>query len=154
LRWVVRSRQGREADMTLHGITLAIHVMTAILGVGQVAAIATLAASPPAGSTGSTTTWKALGRLAMAGSLSLAVMLITGLLLDYSVGGGYHHYWWFRISFLAFVVLGGLLGWTRRTVRKNVPSPDDQALSGVRRAAWLMCAIIAFIAVLMQAKPW
>ena len=139
--------------MTLHGISLAVHVVTAILGVGQVAAIATLAAWPPAGSTGSTTTWKALGRLAMAGSLSLAVMLITGLLLDYSVGGGFHHYWWFRISFLAFLVLGGLLGWTRRTIRKNA-SPDDRALSGVRRAAWSMFAIIAFIAVLMQAKPW
>ena len=140
--------------MTLHDIALSVHVVTAIVGVGQVAALAGLAAGPLTGSTGSAATWKALRRLAIAGNLSLAVMLITGLLLDYSVGGGYHHFWWFRISFLAFIALGGILGGVRRTVRKNLASPDDHALRGVARAGWLMCAIIAFIAVLMQAKPW
>lgn len=140
--------------MTLHGVALAVHIVTAILGVGQVAALAGLAARPLPGPNGNASTWVALRRITLGSSWSLVVMLITGLLLDYSVAGGYHHFWWFRISFLSFLVLGGLLGFTRRTIRKNLASPEDHSLRGVGRAAWLMCAIIAFIAVLMQAKPW
>ena len=105
--------------MTFHDVTLCLHVVTAVLGVGQIAAMAGLVFSAPSGTADRTATWMGLRRLAMTGSLSLLLMLITGVLLEYSVGWGYHGTWWFRLSVLAFFGIGGILGWTRRTIRKN-----------------------------------
>jgi hypothetical protein len=139
--------------MTIHAVALSVHILTAILGLGQIAAMASLASSS-AESTGSAPPWRALQRLATTSSWSLLVMLLSGVALDYSVGGGYHGFWWFRLSFLGLLVIGALLGWTRRTIRKNVSSGDRQALRGVSRATWVICGLIAIISIVMQTKPW
>jgi hypothetical protein len=135
--------------MTLYQGAIAVHVLTAVLGVGQIVALTRLASSggdhPP---------WVAMQRLAAGGTWSLLLMLATGALLEYAVGGGYHNSWWFRISVLLFFTLGGVLGWTRRRLRAAAGSGDATALVGVGRAAWTMCAIIGSIAFLMQIKPW
>jgi hypothetical protein len=138
--------------MTIHAVALCIHVLTAILGLGQIAAMTSLV-SAPAESTGSGPLWRALQRLATTSSWSLAVMLLSGLALEYSVGWGYHGFWWFRLSFLGLLALGAILGRTRRTIRKNASSPDGRALQAVRPAVWAMCALVAIITVLMVAKP-
>ena len=139
--------------MTIHAIALSVHILTAILGLGQIAAMTSLV-SAPAESTGGAPPWRALQRLATTSSWSLAVMLLSGLALEYSVGWGYHGFWWFRLSFLGLLALGAILGRTRRTIRKNASSTDGRALQGVRRAVWAMCALVAIITVLMVAKPW
>ena len=78
-------------------------------------------------------------------------MLLSGALIDYSVGGGYHEAWWFRLSFFLLLVLGAINGRTRRALRKRESAPPLQRIT---RGAWSMCAIIAVIAVLMEVKPW
>jgi hypothetical protein len=135
--------------MTLYQGAIAVHVLTAVLGVGQLVALTRLARPgeehPP---------WAAMQRLAAGGGLSLGLMLITGILLEYAVNGGYHNSWWFRISVLLFFTLGGVLGWTRRKLRAGASSGDASTLIVVGRAAWAMCVIIGTIAFLMQIKPW
>jgi len=137
--------------MTLYPIALSIHVVTAILGLGQVAGIAILASSAQTEATVPSATWTALGRLTRGTTWSLALMLLSGALIDYSVGGGYHEAWWFRLSFVLLVVLGAINGRTRRALRKRESSPPLQRIA---RGAWSMCAIIAVVAVLMEVKPW
>jgi len=137
--------------MTLYPIALSIHVVTAILGLGQVAGIAILASSAQTEATAPSTTWTALRRLTRGTTWSLALMLLSGALIDYSVGGGYHEAWWFRLSFVLLVVLGAINGRTRRALRKRESTPPLQRIA---RGAWSMCAIIAVVAVLMEVKPW
>jgi hypothetical protein len=137
--------------MTLYPVALSIHVVTAILGLGQVAGIASLASSAQAEAPVAPATWNALGRLARGTNWSLALMLLSGVLIDYSVGGGYHEAWWFRLSIGLWLVLGAISGRTRRALRKR---ESARPLQGVVRGAWSMCAIIAVIAVLMEVKPW
>jgi hypothetical protein len=134
--------------MTFHGVSLSIHILTAILGLGQIAAMASLVSLPA-----ESVPWRALQRLATTSSFSLGLMLLSGLALDFSVAGGYHGFWWFRLSFLGLILIGGILGWTRRTIRKAVTSGDGGALPGVRRAIWLVVVLIAVVSVIMQTKP-
>src|SRR3981081_366476 len=139
------SETRKEARMapSLYPVALSIHVATAILGLGQVAGIAILASSGPADAPVATATWTALGRLARGTTWSLALMLLSGALIDYSVGGGYHEAWWFRLSFFLLLVLGAINGRTRRALRKR---ESARPLQAVVRGAWSMCAIIAVIA--------
>jgi hypothetical protein len=139
---------------SLYPVALSIHVVTAILGLGQVAGIAILASSAPADAPVATATWTALGRLTRGTTWSLALMLLSGALIDYSVGGGYHEAWWFRLSFALLLVLGAINGRTRRALKKRESAGGARPLQGVARGAWSMCAIIAVIAVLMEVKPW
>ena len=137
--------------MTLYPVAVSIHVVTAILGLGQVAGIAILASSAQTEAPVAPATWTALGRLTRGTTWSLALMLLSGALIDYSVGGGYHEAWWFRLSFVLLVVLGAINGRTRRALRKRESTPPLQRIA---RGAWSMCAIIAVVAVLMEVKPW
>jgi hypothetical protein len=140
--------------MTLNAVALSIHVVTSILGLGQVAGIAVLASSMPAGASALPSIWTALQRLARGATWSLPVMLLSGALLEYSVAWGHHTEWWFRLSFVLFLALGALLGATRRALRRLDSATDAGPLQGVARRAWAMCAVVAIIAFLMAAKPW
>src|SRR5258708_19302716 len=109
--------------MTLYPVALSIHVVTAILGLGQVAGIAILVSSAQAEAPVAPATWTALGRLARGTTWSLALMLLSGALIDYSVGGAYHEASWFPLSFFLFLVLGSINRRTRRPLRNREAAP-------------------------------
>lgn len=138
--------------MNPYVIVVCIHVVVAVLGLGQVTGMLVLASG--AEETVSPATWRVLERLVRGISWSLLVMLLTGVLIEYLGGGGFHHTWWFRLSFLLLLALGAISGATRRALRKRGQTPAGETLRRVRRAAWAMCTLIAVVTVLMESKPW
>lgn len=139
--------------MTLYWLAVSIHVVTAILGLGQVAGMVVLASVMRVTAAGSPGMWVALGRLVRGTMWSLAVMLLSGVLIEYQVRA-YHDTSWFRLSFALFLALGALQGRTRRALRRREAVGDESSLRAMVRGGWAMCAIIAMIAVLMEVKPW
>ena len=136
--------------MTLHTLAISIHVVIAILGLGQVAGIAVVATSTSAQGA----SWGALQRLARGMTWSLVIVLLSGVLVEYSLGGPFHEAWWFRLSFFGLLALGAINGRMARALRKRGLIGDERTLKGVVRSAWIMCAITAVIAVLMAIKPF
>jgi hypothetical protein len=133
----------------LYDAAILVHVLTAVLGVGQIAAIAVVSAVARRAGEAAPSTAASLGQLARGATWSLVVMLVTGALLDFALGRAFDRAWWFRGSVLLLVVLGFLLGRTRRALRK----PDAQVLAVVQRGAVAMCAVVAAIVALMVIKP-
>jgi hypothetical protein len=121
--------------------------------VGQVGAIVVLASSMSAGVSADGGSWTALGRLVRTTRWSLVVVLLSGILLEYASGGAFHDTWWFRISFFELLALGAISGVMGRTLRKRETTGAERTLKRVVRGAWVMCAITAVIAVLMELKP-
>src|SRR5436190_241223 len=122
--------------MPLRELALSIHVVTAILGLGQVAGIAILASSTPTGASVAPATWIALQRLARGATWSLPVMLTSGAFLEYTVAWGHHTEPWFRLSGVLFLALGAVLGTTVRALRKRESTIDECSLEPVARRAW------------------
>lgn len=139
--------------MNPYSILLSVHVVTAILGLGQIVGTAIVASSTPTNAPVAPGTLTALRRLGLGTSGALAIMLISGALLDYSSGGAFHKMPWFRVSFFLLIALGALQGWVRRTLRKVERESHGRALRGVVRLSSAMCAVVAAIAILMEAKP-
>jgi hypothetical protein len=87
---------------------------------------------------------------------SLAGMLVTGVLIIYAAGGGYHRAWWLRVSVLLLVFTGALHARARRAMRAE-PANDHEAKIALRRVeviAYGMSSLIATITVLMELKPF
>lgn len=135
--------------MNLYPVLLSAHVVTAILGLGQIAGTAIVASSTPSETPVAPEALTVLRRLGLGTSSALALMLLTGVLLEYTAGGAFHATLWFRVSFLLAIALGALQGGIRRLLRKG----DGPALRRVRRLSALMCVIVAVVAVLMELKP-
>ncbi len=139
--------------MTLYWIVLSIHVVTAILGLGQVAGMVVLASVMRAQKTAPPAMWLTLERLVRGAMWSLVVMLLSGVFIEYLVRA-YHETPWFRLSFALFLALGAIQGRTRRVLRKREAAGDEASLRAALLGGWVMCALIAGIAVLMEVKPW
>jgi hypothetical protein len=139
--------------MTLFAFALCVHVVTAILGLGQVGAIVVLGSAMSAGASPDEGSWTALGRLVRTASWSLVVVLLSGVLLEYASGAAFHDTWWFRISFFELLALGAINGVMGRTLRKREATGNERTLKKVVRGAWVMCAITMVITVLMVMKP-
>jgi uncharacterized membrane protein len=142
--------------MSLYLIALLTHVLVAILGLGSVVCIALIAAA--ARRTGRNTAEAAasLRPLLRLSAFSLAVMLISGVVMVSSAGGGFHGAWWVRASVLLLLVTGALHGLARRALR-TAPTNDDEAklvLRRVERMAYGMSSLIATITVLMELRPF
>jgi hypothetical protein len=133
--------------MTLYPVLLSLHVVVAILGVGQVAGIAVVASSM---TVATPELWGILSRLVRGASISLAVMFLTGAYFEAATGGAFHRTWWFRISVLLFFGIGAFLGRTRGALRK----PTEVTRQLVARNGWILCTLVAIVAVLMESKPW
>ena len=140
--------------MTAYELTICIHVVTAILGVGQLTGLVVLVALGRKTSPVAPLTWATARRLARGTSWSLIVMLLSGVLLEYLAGGVHGGMWWLRISFLLFLACGALLGMIQRALRRGSAAGDDAVLGGVLVRAWIVVALVAVIASLMQLKPW
>jgi hypothetical protein len=147
-----RKQHGATA-VTPYAVAISIHVVTAILGLGQVAAIAVVAGSAAVMSADSPS-WTALQRLVVGARSSLVVILLSGAFIEYVSGGAFHAAWWFRLSFFGLLALGACTGAVGRTLRRRAALGNERARQRVVLIAWVMCALTASIAVLMELKPW
>ena len=133
--------------MSGYQAALVLHVIGAVLGVGAVAAVAIVARAARAGAPGA---GGALPGLLRWTGASLGWMLLTGVALDFSVGGAYHATGWFRGSVVLMLATGALGGLARRALRAG---DGPRAVVRVERLAYGMCALVAAIVALMEAKP-
>ena len=137
--------------MTSYAWAISIHVVTAILGLGQVAGVLVVASSMAEAA--DSASWVALRRLVLGTRWSLIVILLSGVFIEYSFGGPFHRTWWFRLSFLGLVALGALSGFMGRALRQRASAGNERTRATVMRVAASMCVITATIAVLMELKP-
>jgi len=143
--------------MTWYQAGLAVHALVAVLGIGQVLAIAILASGLKAGSQELPTTAATISGLSRITSISLGLMLLSGIGLMIPTNGAYAAQWWFRISFVLFFVLGFFNGQVGRALRTVGGSPSDAvaaAISRLRSASRVMVVLVAIIVMLMAAKPF
>jgi uncharacterized membrane protein len=133
-----------------------LHVVVAVLGLGSILSVAIVAAAARKAGHSSTDVSAWLASLLRFSAISLGAMLVTGILMDVVAGGTFHDRWWFRGSAVLLVTTGVLHARARRLIRRDVGSNrgQDSALRGVERLAYGMSALIAAIAILMEAKPF
>jgi uncharacterized protein YfaQ (DUF2300 family) len=138
----------------MQSFAVALHVVTAILGLGQIAGMAVVASTNTNEATVPQSTWRALERLVRGATWSLLVMLLTGILIAYLVGFElYGKHLWLRASFAATLVIGALNGTLRRALKNRPQLGEARVMKRVATSAWIMCALLAVIATLMELKP-
>jgi hypothetical protein len=126
-------------------ITRWIHVLTAVLGIGQVTAIAALARavrSAPQEAAAAAL----LRRLLVLFNWFLLVSLVTGVLMALLVGPPFERTIWFRTSTILVLVVGALAGMMRGALKRN-------ALPRAEGLAWGMVGVVAVMVSLMVLKP-
>jgi hypothetical protein len=140
----------------LYSCLLAAHALAAVLGVGSIASVAIVVSTARRAGRGVAEVSAWLSPLLRYSALSLAAMLVTGVLLDLTVSGAFSRTWWFRGSVLLLLATGALHGRARRAVRKDLgeKSSKEFVLRRVERMAYGMCALVAVITVLMEVKPF
>jgi uncharacterized membrane protein len=140
----------------LYSSLLAAHALAAVLGVGSIASVAIVASTARRAGRGVAEASASLSPLLRYSALSLAAMLVTGVLLDLTVSRAFSRMWWFRGSVLLLLATGALHGRARRTVLKDLGENNSKefVLRRVERMAHGMCALIAVITVLMEVKPF
>ncbi len=121
-----------------------LHVLTAVLGTGQVVAIALLARTVRASPHDPTRAL--LARLVRLFQWSLLVMLVTGVAMALVVGSFYERTIWFRTSSVLVLVVGALSGMMGAALKRK----NERRAEGL---AWGMVALVAVMALLMVAKP-
>lgn len=136
--------------MTLYSTSVFVHVITAILGLGPLTALALVSSSARVSVP---RTW--FTRLLRVVSWSLMAMLVTGVLILAQTHGAFGKTGWVRVSVGLFVVLGLLLGIVqRRLKRSSAEAISGDVPGGLTPLLWAMCALIVAITYLMEAKPW
>jgi hypothetical protein len=126
-------------------ITRWVHVLAAVLGTGQVTAIAALARAVRLApqETGAAAL---LRRLLVLFNWFLLVSLVTGVIMALLVGPPFERTIWFRASTLLVLVVGALAGMMRGALKRN-------ALSRAEGLAWGMVGVVAIMVSLMVLKP-
>jgi hypothetical protein len=136
--------------MNLYSTLVSLHVLTAILGLGPLTALAFAASSP---SPGWSLAW--FERLLRLVGWALGLMLVTGMLLIAQTHGALGRTGWMRVAVGLFLLLGALQGVVRRRVRRSrAATPDGGLPAGLAPLLWTMCGLVAAITYLMEAKPW
>ena len=136
--------------MNLYPLLVGLHVITAILGLGPLLALAVLTTGPAA------PPWPParLGSLLRLAGWSLLVMLASGAGLIALTHGVLGETGWVRVSFALFLVLGFLHGQARRRFRQWTQAKEAPVAPALAPILWGMCALVAVITYLMEAKPW
>lgn len=141
--------------MTAYTWVLALHVMTAVLGIGQLGAMGLMASSASTGGTEPASAVSLLRRLARVQGVSLGLMFVSGMALVYWRRGLFPETWWFRGSMLLFIVLGALMGRLRRSIRAREGQPHQAAdLARISRLVWSMGGVVALLVLAMVTKPF
>jgi uncharacterized membrane protein len=142
--------------MSAYTLLISLHVVVAILGIGQVGAIAVATSTARRNELplGALATW--IRPLLFGVRTSLPIMFVTGAILDATAGGAHHDWWWFRLSALLLVVTFVINTRARAALSKGLQNDGAAApaISRIERAGWSMCGTVALITVLMQAKPF
>jgi hypothetical protein len=139
--------------MSLFTVAIAIHVILSVVGVGLVGAIPIVASSARRAGLEPSVQIGLLEPLFRTTRASLALVFLTGALIEYSVGGAFHSAWWFRVSVLLFVFLFFAHRRGRAALPKG-PATDETTLRRVEHWGWAMCGAVALIALLMTVKPF
>jgi hypothetical protein len=136
--------------MTAYTLTRLVHVLVAVLGVGTITAGALLA-RPSSGI--APTALRSLVRLA---SVSLALMFVSGGLLDYFAAGAWHRMTWFRIAAGTTVASGIAIGVARRALAQAIAGNADgeRAVQRAGGAMWLAFGLVTVIVILMVRRPF
>lgn len=132
----------------LYTLTLLLHLLTAVLGLGPIVALVVVTSAAPVADK-ATALHAALGRLTRVATWSTLVLLVTGIGMDLETSRAYDRTWWFRGSTLLVLLLGYLLGRTQRTLRQAQPG----SLATVGTLARVMGAVVAVLVALMVLKP-
>jgi hypothetical protein len=138
--------------MNLYSTIVSLHVITAILGLGPLALLAAVVTRAPAGGLPLD---RGLNMMRWIG-WSLAGMFATGAAIIALTHGALGETRWMRVSFALFVVLGALHGLARRRLKRALEA-ENRAAAEIARLGpllWTMCALVAAITYLMEAKPW
>jgi uncharacterized membrane protein len=147
-REVIRAPNAKT--MNLYSTSVFLHVLAAILGLGPLTTLAVVSSSP----TPSMPVERFAQLLRVVG-WSLAVLLVTGVLIIAQTRGALGQTGWVRASFGLFLVLGALHGIVRRRLKRSRENAATVALPrGLSPLLWSMCAVVAAITYLMEAKPW
>jgi hypothetical protein len=125
--------------MNVYSLVVALHVVSLSFCAGPVLALAFLPGElSPSGA----------GRLSRVASIGLLALLLTGGAAVAMTGPAFVHTWWLRLSGVLFLVIGGLLGWLRKSTRAPGSGPR------VRTLAWVITVALALVVYLMEAKPF
>jgi len=119
--------------MTLYSTLVFVHVLAAIVGLGPLATLAFSSEPMP------------VARIFRFVRWGLLTMLVTGLLIVAETHGVLGKTTWVRVSFALFIVLGALTGTVGRRLKRS---------QEVRPLLYAMCALVAVITYVMEAKPW
>ena len=136
--------------------TLVLHVVVAVMGLGTIVSVPIVAAAARRNRQNTKEIFSWLSPLLRLSAVSLAVMLVTRILLDFAAQGGFRHSWWFRGSALLLLVTAALHGQGRRAVRSGLADGGngDAALRRIERIGYAMCVLVLAITILMVVKPF
>ena len=127
---------------------ISLHVIIAVLGIGLCGAIPIVARQARLAAPAQTDLLESLFRYTR---WSLVAIALTGGLLDFAAGGGFHSSWWFRVSVALLLFTGFAWARGRAALRK---ADGESALRRVQRWGLTMCTAVALITALMEAKPF
>jgi len=135
--------------MSAYTLVKLLHVLAAVLGLGLIGAIALLARAEA-------TRPRELLTLARVTTASLVIMLTTGIALNLLSGGLFHHRLWFRLAGASLIVTGAIVGLLRRQLRRWDAGELDmhRARRNVIRSSWAASALVAWITLLMELRPF
>jgi len=136
--------------MSPYLVALVIHVVTAVLGLGLVTAVVLVAGTTAVPSDARI---GLIRKLARGGSLTMAVMVLSGIAIVGAAHGTGADAGWFRASMVLMVLAGACLGLVQRSLRRAGAAPE-QAITSAGRFGAIACACLGVIVVLMQAKPF
>ena len=142
--------------MTPYLLLLALHVLTAVCGVGLLGAVPVGAWTARRHELKLETLALWLAPLVGAARISLLVMFVTGAAVDYAAGGAFHGSGWFRASVLLLVVAGAALQLSRVALRRGLAGKADprRALVHVERWGLSAAVAVAVTTLLMELKPF
>jgi hypothetical protein len=140
----------------MHTFLLVTHILVAVLGVGSATAVAIVATTARRRGRDAVPALSWLRPLLLYSSFSLALMLLTGILLVLVTNDAIRSAWWIRGSVLLLLATGALGARARRAVRRGLSNEVESALAlrRVEFSSYGMCALVAGIVVLMTMKPF
>jgi hypothetical protein len=139
-----------------YNIAVALHVIIAVLGSGQIGAIAVMLIVARRNQTPLATLESTLAPLLRLMRVSLGLLVLTGVWMDVAANGALHSLWWVRVSFVLVVVAFALVRRMTAGLARGRRDEGDAgaAQRGLEWRVWSLCAIIGLIAILMRAKPF